>query len=64
MSNKISLSETHCIIWYGMVWYISAMTVMSVIYKELKCVYVYSASVSNCVIIDIDMAVCASHSYL
>ena len=51
-----------------MVWCISVMTVMSAIYKELRCVYMYSGSVSNCVIIDIDididMAVCASHSYL
>ena len=66
MSNKIGLSDIHCVIWYGMVWCISVMTAMSVIYKELRCVYMYSGSVSNCVIIyiDIDTTVCASHSYL
>ena len=31
------------------------MTVMSVIYKEIRCVYVYSGPVTNCVIIDIDI---------
>jgi hypothetical protein len=53
-------------VWCGVVH--QCVTVTSAIYNNLRCVYVYSGSVTNCVIIDIDidinMAVCASHSYL